>query len=311
MRNILLDHRTRNDIDAQVGKVHRDLAYKSGKVELAEVRDLLRLDLRYYQLDDPSVLDGVVHRLRIGAKQVFERPSLLIEAVRKFDLKALFVPDQKRIFIDGKTPDLKKRWSESHEVSHSLIPWHADYMFGDDGATLSPSCHERIEAEANYGAGQLLFPPVAFHESRRSEQLSLVLVRKLAKEFGNTITSTLWRCVESSENSDFGLISGHPRYGQATALPVEHFIRSGTFADQFENVDEAQVWGLIRSYCGYQRVGPLGSNEVVIKDRTGTSYLFAMETFCVKYHTLTLGRLLRVAPIITNVGNPVVADTSL
>ena len=30
-------------------------------------------------------------------------------------------------------------------------------MFGDTEVTLSPTCHEQIEAQANFGAGRLLF----------------------------------------------------------------------------------------------------------------------------------------------------------
>jgi hypothetical protein len=132
LRNQYLDERTTRDIDQRIDRVHRDLAYSGGKIELLAVRDLLRLDLKYYQLDDPSLVQEVVHKLKVGAKQVIERPTLLLEAARKFDLNALFLPDRKRIFIDTNVPDLKKRWYESHEIAHSVIPWHQDYMLGDD-----------------------------------------------------------------------------------------------------------------------------------------------------------------------------------
>lgn len=157
MNNIFLDQRTVRDIDKVVDRVHQNLDYTDGAIELREVRELLRLDLKYYRLDDPGLVDEVIHKLKVGAKQVIARPSLLMEAVRTFDLSALFVPDRKRILVDVSVPDLKKRWYETHEIAHSLIPWHADYTLGDDRSTLSQGCHDRIEAEANYGGGRLLF----------------------------------------------------------------------------------------------------------------------------------------------------------
>jgi hypothetical protein len=90
-------------------------------------------------------------------KQVLARPSILRDVIGKFGLKALLLPDRRRILIDSETPDLKQRWNEAHEIGHDLIPWHADTMLGDTKSTLAPSCHEQIEAEANYAAGQLLF----------------------------------------------------------------------------------------------------------------------------------------------------------
>lgn len=293
-----LDSRTKEEIDAQIGRVHRDLDYSGGAVSLVEVRELLRLDIKYYRLDDPGVLDGVVHKLKIGTKQLLARPQLLVEAVRKFDLRALFLPDRRRILIDESTPSLKLRWNESHEVAHSLIPWHQDYMFGDDGGTLSPACHDRIEAEANYGAGQLLFPSKHFHEHRKSAVTSLTTIRAIAKAFGNTFTSTLWRCVEASELPAFGLVSSHPNHSTEADKKVDHLISSPTFYDQFQNTQEELLWNHLRSYCAYRAVGPLGTREVVLEDRNGDRHVFLMESFSIKYNVLTLGTYVRKASIV-------------
>ena len=94
---------------------------------------------------------------RVATIQVYQRPTLLLEAVRKFSLKSLFLPDGNRILLDGDLPEKKHRWNEAHEVGHSLIPWHGDMMHGDNSHTLSADCHEHIEAEANFAAGRMLF----------------------------------------------------------------------------------------------------------------------------------------------------------
>lgn len=306
MNNIFLDPRTVRDIDRVVDRVHQDLDYKDGAIELLEVRDLLRLDLKYYRLDDPGLVDEVIHKLKVGAKQVIARPSLLLEAVRKFDLSALFVPDGKRILVDQSVPDLKKRWYETHEIAHSLIPWHADYALGDDRNTLSQVCHERIEAEANYGGGRLLFPSEVFTQHRLSSTMSLARVREIAKHFGNTITSTLWRCVEQSDELTLATIGEHPRHPRDEKPVVEYFVRSKTFAAQFPNVTDGDVWAWMCGYCGYKATGPLGTTELTIQDVNGVSHVFAIESFSNKHNVLTMARWIRQAPISVPVEGAVV-----
>jgi hypothetical protein len=304
MNNIHLDARTVRDIDQRIDRVHRDLGYTTGKVLLPEVRDLLRLDLQYYGLDDPGLLNEVVHKLKVGAQQVIARPGLLIDAVRKFDLNALFVPDRKRILVDESVPDLKKRWYETHEISHSLIPWHADYMLGDNRTTLSQDCHHRIEAEANYGAGRLLFPDEVFTQYRRASTMTLEHVREVAKQFGNTITSTLWRCVEQSDEITFATIGEHPRRPRDDRPKVEYFVRSKAFEKQFPNVTDGDVWAWKQTYCRNNTTGPLGATELLVRDVNQVPHTFFVETFSIKHHVLTMGRWIRPAPVSVAYGLP-------
>lgn len=301
MKNLLLDERTTRDIDDRVNRIHRDLGYRGGKVQLSDVRSLLKLDLGYYAADDVGVLGEVVHRLKVGAKQVLKRPGLLLEAVRKFDLKALLVPDRKQILIDAALPDLKKRWSEGHEVLHSVIPWHADYMLGDTKATLAPSCHDQIEAEANYGTGRLLFPAREFSGLYRAQPVDLQRIRDIASHFGNTITSTLWRCVESDGRPSFGVIGAHPHRLRDGEVEVEYLIQSPSFAQRFAGFSAHTATALIRSYCGHQRAGPLGEAEAVVCDDAGQEHVFFAETFCNRYQTLTLARYLRLRQLSVQV----------
>lgn len=297
MKNIHLDKRTTKDIDQHIDRVHHDLGYTDGMIVLPQVRELLRLDLHYYQLDDPKLLDEVVHKLKVGAKQVIKRPGLLLDAVRKFDLNALFIPDGKRILIDGSVPDLKKRWYESHEVAHSLIPWHAEYMLGDNKTTLAQSCHQAIEAEANYGSGRLLFPHKAFTEARCSSGISLAHIRILAKHFGNTITSTLWRAVEHSDQAIFATIGEHPHHYREGKPEIEYFVRSKSFEQQYANVCDKDIWGWEQTYCKRSKTGPLGDSEIVVRDVNGAAQTFHIESFGNNYNVLTLARWLRPQPV--------------
>jgi hypothetical protein len=220
------------------------------------------------------------------------RPTILKDVIGKLGLKALLLPDRRRILIDAETPDLKQRWSEAHEIGHDLIPWHADTMLGDNKSTLTPTCHEQVEAEANYAAGQLLFLQGRFTEDASSLPLSFESVKKLNVRYQNTITTTLWRYVEQNPGLMVGAISDHPLRPRIIASkrnPLRHFIRSPKFADQFSGVTENDLFRAMTTYCESKNGGSLGVGEVRLFDRQGLNHIFHFETFFNGYEALTLG----------------------
>jgi Zn-dependent peptidase ImmA (M78 family) len=156
-RNLYLRKSTAAEIGEQVRKVLRGLGNPKPPLRLGDVRDHQKLDRQYYSKDADGILRETISRLKVAGKQILRRPALLLEAIRRAELKALYVPDRKIILIDQTEPEIKQRWNESHEVIHSLLEWHGPVMLGDDKLTLNLVCHEQIEAEANYGAGRLLF----------------------------------------------------------------------------------------------------------------------------------------------------------
>ena len=222
IRNRFLDEKTARDIDAQVGKILRGLGNPVGPINLAEVRELLKLDRQFYSSKDESVLREVVSKVKIAGKQVLARPSLILDVVRKFDLKALWVPDRKRIMLDSTQPEAKWRWNETHEIIHSVVPWHEGAMMGDDAYSLTPACHEQTESEANYGAGRLLFLQDLFNEFVRGSQPSIELVQDAKTQFGNTLTTSFWRLVENLEIRPETPVSGriNPWYQNWFTMPL-------------------------------------------------------------------------------------------
>ena len=304
MRNTFLSERTVLDIDRLISKVLRDLGNPKPPLKLEEVRYLLNLDRQFYSSTDDGVLREFVHKLRMAGKQIIERPSLLIDVVRKWELKALFLPDRKKILIDSSMPEAKWRWSEGHEINHSLIPWHNTLMMGDDKATLTPACHEKIEAEANYGTGRLLFLQDAFVEMAQNTKPCLKSVGSLAKVFGNNLTNTLWRYVEQSDKMLLGVVCPHPRYVPHNFdpnNPCRYFIRSRSFLAQFPDVTEVQLFRIIQSYCARCRGGPLGSSEALLCDANGVHHIFLFETFSNTHEVLTLGVHRGVKPNMVRV----------
>jgi len=309
MKALILSPRTAADIDAQVEKVLRALGLPNPPLDLRIVRDHLKLNRGYYSSTDDSLLSETMSRLTVAGRQVLLRPSLLVDAIRKFSLKALYLPDQKRILLDRDVPELKHRWNETHEVGHSIIPWHDEFLHGDDQHTLTLTCQAALEAEANFAAGQLLFMRSRFVDEARSRPIGFTTLRVLKKMFGNTMTSTMWRYVEQADPArpTFGLVTAHPhpsRRGDGfdPLHPCRHMMQSAAFAERFGGVDEIQLFAHVVQYSGAQRGGMLGAAEVPLTDDRGQQHVFQFETFYNRYDALTLGWYLR--PQATRIVRP-------
>lgn len=287
--NIFLRERTSADIDTFVAKVLRDLDNPEPPLRLEVVREILELDRRYYSSADTGVLNETFHRLKMAGKQILRDPMRLVDAVRKWSLKALWLPDRKRILIDSELPTAKQRWSEAHEIGHSLIPWHESMAHGDQKLTLSHTCAEQIEAEANFAAGRLLFLRGQFNEHLQGSPMNFKHVRALSKLFSNTMTSTLWRAVESLDVPAVGLVTVLPRSVVPPGTdPIRYFIRSKPFEVQFSEVTALQLFQELRTFCFGMR-GPIGASEVVLADSNGQRHTFYFEAFNNSHDVLTLG----------------------
>jgi hypothetical protein len=293
VKNIQLGSRTVADIDAQVVKVLRGLGNPEPPIDLAVVRDLLRLDRQYYSTTDDSLLRETVSRLKVAGLQILLRPTLLKEAVQNLSLKALYLPDQKRILIDKDLPKLKHRWNEAHEVGHDIIPWHEGMMLG----------HAIMEAEANYAAGQLLFLADQFRTDASDSEPSMQHVRRLSERFGNTMTSTLWRFIEQGHSGRpmVALVTGHPHPAKRKPdfdadNPCRYCVQSPAFALRFGGLREVDLFRVVTGYAGAQRGGSLGAGEVVLSDGANERHLFRFETFFNGHEALTLGHWLRSTP---------------
>lgn len=197
--------------------------------------------------------------------------------------------------IDDSIPKLKHRWIESHEIGHSLIPWHKEALFGDTEFTLDPACHETIESEANYAAAQLLFLGRRFSEEARDLPIDFKSIMTLSKRYGNTITSSLWRTVEERDSAApmFGLVSCHPRHPHIGSGPngerVRYFIRSPGFRLRFGNVTEQQAFKLVQDNARWGQRGTILEGVYPLMNLNGERYDFKVESFCNGHALLTVG----------------------
>jgi Zn-dependent peptidase ImmA (M78 family) len=298
LRNCYLSASTARAIDRQVAKVLRGLNNPEPPLRVEEVIELLKLDRQFYTSTEDGVFRETFSRIKVGVIQVFQRPTLLKEAIEKLNLRALYLPDRKRILIDSELPDAKVRWASAHEITHDLcVEWHEHVLFGDSETTISETCHQQIEHEANYGAGRLLTLQDRFKEEICGHPLTLKEIGAIAKSYGNTWTSTLWRVVESLDIPAFAVVGAHPRH-TTDQEQARYFIRSRSFEAEFPDFGEEDALSLMRHYCSYSRRGPLGSDELTIRNGRGEEVSFQMESFATVYDVLTLAQRVRKKPSI-------------
>ena len=295
----------KRDIRDQVGRILRNLGHPEPPLKLMDVRALLSLDLQYYSSSDPGVFTELTHRFRLLVRKTI--PDLgnhLRAALSKSRLCAFWVPDTAKIMLDSSVPEPKHRWIEAHEITHSITPWHRKFLLGDNAQTLDPACHAMLEAEANYGAGRLLFFQDGFASDARDLDLSFNSIKLLAKRYGNSIVSTFWRAVEDRDPSQpvFGVVSVHPHYPDIGKhdgpMPWRHFIQSAAFRTQFSTISPEKSFELITLHAGRQRTGPVFTAQDVLKDVIGNDWEFQIESFSTQHALLTFGFPIRQRSLV-------------
>ncbi|WP_186074191.1 MULTISPECIES: ImmA/IrrE family metallo-endopeptidase [Burkholderia] len=291
----LVGGKEQQDIEKLVIKILRDLGNPEPPLSLDDVRALLTLDLKYYSSTDVTPLAEFAHRIKVAGKQLIARPSLILEVVQKAKLSGLWLPDNRRIFIDKEQPKLKHRWIEAHEIAHSFIPWHHEFLLGDDELTLDPTCRETIEAEANFGAGRLIFLGEQFASEARDLNPTFNSIQSIQGRYKNSLTSTFWRFVEDRDPQAmcFGLISQHPHHPDIGRGPngesVQRFVVSHAFKTRFSNVSANDVYALVAQNTSWNRRGPVVAGSVRMIDANGQALDFVLDGFCNSYQVLTYG----------------------
>ena len=286
----------KRDIRAQVDRILRDLGNPEPPLHLPDVRALLKIDLEYYRSSDPGLITELTHRFKVFArKSIPDLGKHLLSALSKSRLCAFWVPASSRILVDADVPEPKHRWLEAHEISHSTTPWHREFLLGDNLQTLDPACHASLEAEANYGAGRLLFLQDRLAAEARDLVLSFDSIKLLAKRYHNSIISTFWRAVEDRDPHQpvLGMVSVHPLHadiGQHDGPdPWRYYIRSAAFRAQFPAVQPEDVFGLVTRYASNRRTGPVFTATHSLRNARGEEWEFQFYAFSTTHALLTLG----------------------
>ena len=195
----------------------------------------------------PTPLDAVLEaagvRERVELARIPRRP-----AVAERLLGAVWF-EERALFVDRRQSEPRRRFTEAHEAVHLLCPWHAATLRLDTAAELFGPLVEGIEAEANFGAGQLIFQGGSFHVEAHGCERSLRTPFALAERFGASRHAAAHHYVEAHPEPVALIVAGRWP-GADGALPVWRSIESASFLRRFGRVGRCLPGGRLAASDG-------------------------------------------------------------
>lgn len=134
-------------------------------------------------------------------------------------------------FVDLSQSEERVLFTDAHETTHALLPWHEDTYYLDDVGRLFQEAKEELEAEANLGAALIIFQNGRFHERALDYERTINTPILLASEFGASCHATIRHYVEYHPDSVALAICGrYPTNGQ---LPIWACVESLRFRERY------------------------------------------------------------------------------
>jgi hypothetical protein len=232
-----------------------------------------------------SRICGVVDTLDVSdlpSDLVARRPSAL-----KRVLGAVFYRER-LVFVDRSLSSARARFTEAHELSHKIIPWHeALYRFDDNDRLFGPT-KRKIDLEADAGAAELLFQGDLFVSRALEYRVSITAPMALAPEFGASIHASVRHYARFHPDAIAVLVGGRfPRMNGT--VPVYSVDASPSFSARFGLAESLFLDGLPASA---EHSDPLGAvveeartefevtaSRVVVLDLNGEPHVFVAEAF--------------------------------
>ena len=153
--------------------------------------------------------------------------------------------DERTIFVEEEQSGARRRFTEAHELMHALCPWHEAVLREDGSDELFRIAVDQIEAEANLGAGMLLFQGRHFADRVASERPSISAALTLAREYGTSRHAALHHLVRTHPAALAMLVVGRlPR--RDGSLPVWRSVESCRYRKRFDRAAAAIPGGLPR-----------------------------------------------------------------
>ena len=183
----------------------------------------------------PTPLDAVT---ATAALELVEAPGL-----RPDVLGAIWF-EERTLFVNAGQSGPRRRFTQAHEIVHTLCGWHYAALREDTEASLFGPARDAIEVEANAGAAMLIFQAGAFRERAAELPCTLASVRLLAKTFGASLHATLHHYVQSHPRPVAMLTVGRFPRKDAT-LPVWRRVESPSFHAASANALGSLSLGLV------------------------------------------------------------------
>jgi hypothetical protein len=259
-----------------------------------QIRKLAEEVLRRAEVIDvlPTPMDAV--REAAGVREMVDMSDL------PDDLEAKKPPRWKRIlgalwfrervvFLDRDEPRARQRFTDGHEATHSMCPWHETTIRFDNEQTLYGQLIEQIDNEANYGAARLIFQGPRFHGRALKEQVSIRTPLEMVSEYDASRHATLHYYVQEHPDAVALLIAGRFPYADGT-VPVWRTVESPAFLRRFGRLRKHLPNGQLRVIEG--ELAPLAdiwqaskltldppSKKIGLHDGDGSRHTFLAEAF--------------------------------
>jgi hypothetical protein len=182
----------------------------------------------------PTPLEEVQRAAGIGARHdIAALPRAIATPGRRL-LGALWF-ERREVYVDLAQPEPRRRFTDAHEAMHALCPWHEAALREDTDAELFRETSLAIEAEANFGAGLLIFQGRRFAERIAGAPRDMATVLALAAEHGASRQATLHQFAQHHPAPVALLSIG--RFPQRDgSLPVWRTVASPAFRRRFGRV---------------------------------------------------------------------------
>jgi hypothetical protein len=138
----------------------------------------------------PTPLEEVQRSAGIAARRDIGALPREVATTGRQLLGALWF-ERREVYVDLAQPEPRRRFTDAHEAMHALCPWHEAALREDTDAELFRDTSLTIEAEANYGAGLLIFQGRRFAERIADAPRGMATVAALAEEHGASRQATL------------------------------------------------------------------------------------------------------------------------
>ncbi len=130
-----------------------------------------------------------------GLEPIEQLPTRLAIAPKPL-LGALWF-EERTVYVDASQSAPRRRFTEAHELIHALCPWHEPVLRLDTEDELFRPVRAAIEAEANAGAGMLIFQGRDLARRAGAEPPSLGRALELAAAYGAAAHATLHHLAET------------------------------------------------------------------------------------------------------------------
>jgi IrrE N-terminal-like domain len=138
----------------------------------------------------PTPLEEVQRVAGIAARHdIGDLPGELATPGREL-LGALWF-ERRAVYVDLAQPEPRRRFTDAHEAMHALCPWHVAALREDTDAELFRDTSLALEAEANFGAGLLIFQGRRFAARIAEGPRDMATALALAEEHGASRQATL------------------------------------------------------------------------------------------------------------------------